>query len=86
MKNGIEDLRNHLFATLEALQDKEQPMDLDRARTIAEVAKTVIDAAKAENDFMKITGSHGSGFIPATPKALPAPEQQAGVTVHKIKG
>ena len=30
MKNKIDDLRNHLFATLEALQDKENPMDIDR--------------------------------------------------------
>ena len=33
MKNKIEDLRNHLFATLESLRDEEKPMDLrSRAR------------------------------------------------------
>lgn len=39
MKNKIDDLRNHLFETLEALKDDEKPMPLDRALAIAEVAK-----------------------------------------------
>lgn len=69
-QNKIDDLRNHLFETLEALRDKEEPMDLDRAKTIAGVAQVIVDSAKAENDFMKISGTRGSGFIPAE---LPAP-------------
>ncbi len=53
MKNKIEDLRNHLFATLEALQDKEAPMDLDRAQTIADVAQVIVNSAKVEVDFFE---------------------------------
>ncbi len=65
MKNKIEDLRNHLFATLEALQDPEKPMEIERAKAVAEVAKVVIDSAKAEVEFLRVTGSaKGSGFIP----------------------
>jgi hypothetical protein len=64
MRNKAEDLRNHLFATLEALQDKQQPMELDRAKTIAAVAQTVINLAKVECDFIELTGSKGSGFLP----------------------
>lgn len=75
MKNKIDDLRNHLFATLEALQDKEKPMDLDRAKTIATVAQTVINLAKVECDYIELTGQKGSGFIPyeevPTKPALP---------------
>lgn len=56
MKNKIEDLRNHLFATLEALQDEDKPMDLDRARTIADVAQTIINSAKVEVEFVKVSG------------------------------
>lgn len=63
MKNKLEDLRNHLFATLEALQDKEKPMPLDRARAIAEVAQTLINSAKVEVEFLEVTGGTGSGFI-----------------------
>lgn len=77
MKNKVEDLRDHLFATLEALQDKDDPMDLDRAKVIARVADTIIDSAKAETDHLRVTGSmRGTGFIPEEPRepALPKPE------------
>jgi hypothetical protein len=63
LKTKIEDLREHLFATLEDLRDKEAPMDIDRAKAVAQVASVIIDSAKAENDFIKLTGSNGSGFI-----------------------
>ena len=52
-KNKLTDLRNHLFATLEALQDTEKPMDVDRAKAVAEVAKVVLDSAKLEMQFHK---------------------------------
>jgi hypothetical protein len=64
VKNKIEDLRNHLFATLEDLRDTEKPMDIARAKAIAEVGQVIVDSAKAENDFIKLTRSKGSGFIP----------------------
>lgn len=60
-------------------------MELDRAKTIAQVASVVIDSAKVENEMMKITGEAGSGFIPAQPKAI-ADNSKPGVTVHRIKG
>lgn len=69
MKNKIEDLRNVLFETLDDLRDKEKPMDIERAKAIAGVAQVIVDSAKAENDFIKLTGSKGSSFIP---KQLPA--------------
>lgn len=71
MKNKIEDLRNVLFETLDDLRDKEKPMEIERAKAIAGVAQVIVDSAKAENDFIKLTGSKGSGsgFIP---KQLPA--------------
>lgn len=52
MKNKMTDLRNHLFATLEALQDEDKPMDIDRARAIAEVGKVLVDSAKVEVMFI----------------------------------
>ena len=56
MKNGIDDLRNHLFAALEGLADHDNPLDLDRAKAISEVAQTVINSAKVEVDYLKVTG------------------------------
>lgn len=70
MKNKVEDLRNHLFAALEGLADKDNPMDLDRARAIAEVAQTIVNSAKVEVDFIKVTNSTSTGFL-GSPPAVP---------------
>lgn len=86
MKNKIEDLRNHLFATLEALQDKDKPMEIERARAVADVSKVLIDSAKVEVEHLRALealgvhvttngdGSIGSGFIPLAP-GLGTPER-----------
>lgn len=75
MKNRIEDLRNHLFATLEALQDEDKPMDIERAKAISGVAQTLIDSAKVEVDFLRVTGAaKGSGFIPEVPRDPAVPK------------
>lgn len=64
-KNKITDLRDHLFETLEALRDEDKPMDIDRAKAIADVARVLVDTAKVEVQFLNATGSiQGSGFIP----------------------
>jgi len=66
MKNKIEDLRDHLFETLEALKDKEKPMDIERAKAISTVAQTIINTAKVEIDYIEATGGAGtSSFLPA---------------------
>ena len=64
MRNKIEDLRNHLFATIEGLTDEENPMDIEKAKAISEVAQVIINSAKVEVDFLKVTGGMtGTGFI-----------------------
>jgi hypothetical protein len=65
MKSKIDDLRNHLFETLEALKDKDEPMDLDRARAIADVARVIVDSAKVEVEFARVA-SEVSGQLPAS--------------------
>lgn len=55
-KNKMSDLRDHLFETLEALRDKDEPMEIDRALAVSKVAQTIIDSAKAEIQFMEATG------------------------------
>lgn len=68
MKNKIEDLRNHLFSTLEALQDKDSPMDVNRALAIAEVAQVIVNSAKVECAHMALTDEKGTGFITEAPR------------------
>jgi hypothetical protein len=71
--HNIEDLRNHLFATLEALRDKDKPMELDRAKTIAEVGQVIVNSAKVEVAYIEATGAKGTDFVPQAgrPRALP---------------
>lgn len=62
-RNKISDLRNHLFAALEGLADTEKPMDLERAKTISDVAQTIINSAKVEVDLLKVLGEGRSEFF-----------------------
>lgn len=73
MKNKIEDLRNHLFVTIESLLDEDKPMDIARAKAVSDTAQVLINSAKVEVDFLKVIGGYqGSGFIPfETRKPLP---------------
>lgn len=68
MKNRMTDVRNHLIATLEALQDPDRPMDIERAKAVAEVAQVIVNSAKVEVDFLKACTDagmkfHGTGFL-----------------------
>lgn len=47
-KNKLSDLRDHLFETLEALKDESKPMEIARAKAIADVAQTIINSATVE--------------------------------------
>jgi hypothetical protein len=58
MKNKMTDLRNHLFETLEALKDRKQPMEVERAKVISDVAQTLINSAKVELQFMELIGGN----------------------------
>lgn len=72
MKNKIEDLRNHLFAQLERLADDEgmkNPLKLEkelkRAHAISEVSNVIVATAKAETDYLRVTGkAPETTFIP----------------------
>ena len=69
MKNKLSDLRNHLFETIEKLKDGD--MEIDRARTISDVAQTIINSAKVEVDYLKATDQvQGTGFLEREVPAL----------------
>lgn len=69
----INDLREHLFETLEALLDKKNPMDVDRANAIANVAQAMVSSARAECHYLELVGGTGTGFIPEADDGLPTP-------------
>lgn len=77
MKNKIDDLRDHLFEQLERLKDAETPeaiaLEIDRATAVADVGRTIIDSAKVEVDFLKVTGrDQATDFLPVGVSAKPA--------------
>lgn len=59
MKNTLIDLNNHLFAQLERLSDEELKgealsEEIDRAKSIAVIAKTIIDNGSLVLDAKKL--------------------------------
>jgi len=91
--NDINELREHLFATLRGLRDKDNPMEIDRARAVSQVAATLVDSARVEVEMLRVTGEQvGTGFIPL-PDSPSKPEIPSGfppgitsVRQHRIKG
>lgn len=77
----INDLREHLMATLADLRDRKNPMEPDRARAVAQVAGVLVDSARAEIEFIKVTKSDGSGFMGAVPE-LPSAHNPFPVSVR----
>lgn len=73
MGNSIDGLRDHLFATIEGLRDGS--ITIDVASKIADVAVVIIDSARAENEYIQLTKSAGSGFIPLKENNLRAIEK-----------
>lgn len=65
MKNRLQDARDHLFATLEGLLDEDKPMELDRARAVADVAQVIVNSAKVEVDAMRVLSDAGVDVKPS---------------------
>jgi hypothetical protein len=88
-------MREHLMSTLAALRDRENPMDVDRARAVAQVAGVLVDSAKVEVDYIKATGATGDSLFISTlnnePDRLlnsnkPDIERTPTGFVHRIRG
>lgn len=48
------DLRNHLFATIEALMDNDENMEVEKAKAIADLGRVLIDSARAETELVAL--------------------------------
>lgn len=75
-KNKLQDLRDHLFETIENLKDPEKPMEIQRAVAISQVANAIINSAKLEVRAMEYYGQqdgHGAEFFGV--KTLPEPKK-----------
>jgi hypothetical protein len=63
-RNKIEDLRNHLFETIELLKDGD--IDVERAKAIADVAHQINLSAKVEIDYLKLLSREGHDPVSET--------------------
>lgn len=77
-KPHIDQVRTALLATLADLRDRTNPMDLDRAKAVATVASVLVDTARVENEYLKLTGQDHSQFLHLAAEPDPA---QLGTTV-----
>jgi hypothetical protein len=88
MSKSISDLRAALFATLEGVKDGS--VDLDKARAVNEVAKTIVETAKVEVDYLRVTGGGESSFLDAAIGADNLPEGLpngiTAITRHRLAG
>lgn len=73
--SNINDLYGVLFDTLKDLRDPDKKIDTGRVKLINDTAKNIIDTAKTEVDCMRVTGTRGSGFLPAPNTQPQAPAQ-----------
>ena len=72
----INELRTELLATLRDLRNRHAPMEPDRARAVAQVAAVLVDSARVEVEYIKVTGQDTSNFI----DCLKAPAAVAAIT------
>lgn len=77
MAKKIEDLRETIFETIQLLQSG--AIDVEKAKTIAELGQVIINSAKAETDFIKLVTdpahrkAAGTGFVTANVGMLELP-------------
>lgn len=80
MKNGMADLRNHLFEVLERLKDPDPKtaIDGDTAEAICLVAKRLLESAEVEIKYRQLVGAK-EGEMPFI-----ADKQNGGLLPKKV--
>ena len=76
MKNSLTDVRNHLIAQLETLQNLDLTGDnlkqeIERGQAMSEIARTLVESAKVEVAFISTVSRseapiRGTGFLSLT--------------------
>lgn len=83
-RKNVDDLRDALFATIDALRSG--AMDIERARAISDVAQTIINSAKVEVEAAKLAGVDSApAFLDGTRDETPPPGI-TGIVRHRLAG
>ena len=83
-----------IFETITALKDKENPMDLARAKAISGAVQTAVNLAKVEVDHMKATKSNHVPFfddkktneLPPERQSIAELAAQTNIKTHRLRG
>lgn len=65
-------MRQMLMDTLADLRRTENPLPIERAKAIAEVATVIVNSARVEVEYLRVTQQRRGQFF----EALPAPGSQ----------
>ena len=83
-RQDINALRAHLFSALQGV--KNGTLDLDKARAVNELGKTIVDTAKVEVEYLRATGGGESKFLEATVEGeTPLPPGITGIRQHRLR-
>lgn len=80
----IVDLRQRLFATIDAVKDGK--LEVERARVVGQLAQVIVHSARVEVDFHKSSGSGKSAFLEPPSDPAPLPPGIVGVRQHRLLG
>ena len=80
MARNIEDLRELLFDTIAGV--KNGTLDIERAKVIGDLSQVVVNSAKAEVEYTRLTGYKGT-FLE---KPAELPKGIIAVHQHKLQG
>jgi hypothetical protein len=81
MSKNLSDLREALFDALQKVKDG--TLEIDQARAINEIGKTLVDTAKVEVDYLRATDGGESSFIDT---AVGDANLPPGVTRPRLQG
>jgi hypothetical protein len=59
----IDQVRTALLGILNDLHQRKDPADIDRAKAMAAVGSVLVDTARVENEYIKLTGQERSNFM-----------------------
>lgn len=83
--NSLAALRAHLFDAIKSV--KAGTLDLDKARVVNDIGRTLVDSAKVEVDYLRTTGGQQSPFIESNGEEKPALTNGiVGITRHILQG
>ena len=80
----IQDLREKLFETLDAV--KSGAMSIDQAKMISEISQTIINTAKVEVSYIQVAGGSSESAFLESKKNPQHSLGPMGRVVHQLRG